>query len=691
MDQSRNNRDGMGNPAHNHRQNQNQTQNPSLGMGISPGAGMSVDYFQNFSPSSFGTMNMSMNSNIPYSFQQHVQGQQARMNINPSMNSLKINSDLKSSLNIPVNSMSFTPSPSSMTPPIHDGVFSNPTQHQHQIQNPYASMQPQQQHFNQLASLHQHLINPQAMNSSGRNNAFSTNASKMKLGGNTTNSSAFQGNISPGGNPAKTKTEHMHASLNRKLMGSHSNNTSKVSSKATKSSTGVVSEELDGKYGSDNRRKWSTMEDKKLKAAVKKHGEKNWKAIAEEVPGRNHVQCLQRWKKVLRPGLVKGHWTEEEDEQLRKVVKAGFKNWGEVALKIQGRTPKQCRERWSCNLDPSISREKWSPEEDRRLMEAQEKLGNKWSKIGAYLPGRTENAIKTRAKSLARAQLKAWTPAEDKIIIDAKTTLGTSNTRASAWAKIAEMLPNRSKNAVKKRWKELKENNVDSIDKTAYSLKRMNVDDNSNNKEAANSGNKRSKQTPPQPPLGAPALCVPVKEVNVINCKSEQNLIQEQQNVMPHTGDQPNNRTDHMDRQSENISGFLHQNLPSNVNQFYNAQQQALGGQHPMMMHQHLQQGNFVQNNMHVPGTTPPLIPGISNTPSPSQLMVTASLASRFSSLGVSPGFLLPNSSSGGQLSSPIAAAAGSFGQNMNNMSTTPTNFYGMTPPTLSPSFPENK
>ena len=38
---------------------------------------------------------------------------------------------------------------------------------------------------------------------------------------------------------------------------------------------------------------------------MKKWEGKNWKAIAEHVPGRNHTQCLQRWRKTLQPGLVK--------------------------------------------------------------------------------------------------------------------------------------------------------------------------------------------------------------------------------------------------------------------------------------------------------------------------------------------------------------------------------------------------
>ena len=90
---------------------------------------------------------------------------------------------------------------------------------------------------------------------------------------------------------------------------------------------------------------WTKEEDQKLRDAVKECKESNWKLIANKVGSRNHMQCLQRWMKVLAPGLIKGPWTKTEDMQLIKLVKEGHKNWGSLALKIPGRTSKQCRER----------------------------------------------------------------------------------------------------------------------------------------------------------------------------------------------------------------------------------------------------------------------------------------------------------------------------------------------------------
>jgi len=58
------------------------------------------------------------------------------------------------------------------------------------------------------------------------------------------------------------------------------------------------------------------------------------------------VQCLHRWQKVLNPDLIKGPWTQEEDDLLAKMVQQyGPKHWSLIASALPGRIGKQCRER----------------------------------------------------------------------------------------------------------------------------------------------------------------------------------------------------------------------------------------------------------------------------------------------------------------------------------------------------------
>ena len=90
-------------------------------------------------------------------------------------------------------------------------------------------------------------------------------------------------------------------------------------------------------------------------------------------------------------------WSTEEDNLLLNLMSISQpKNWAEVALLVPGRTAKQCRERWSLNLDPNINRGTWTQEEDELLIKLHDKLGNRWAKIKGHLSSRTENAVKTR-------------------------------------------------------------------------------------------------------------------------------------------------------------------------------------------------------------------------------------------------------------------------------------------------------
>jgi hypothetical protein len=63
--------------------------------------------------------------------------------------------------------------------------------------------------------------------------------------------------------------------------------------------------------------------------------------------------------------FVKGPWTTREDELLTQMVQTyGTKRWSLVASSFKGRTGKQCRERWTNQLNPLINKRPWSTEED---------------------------------------------------------------------------------------------------------------------------------------------------------------------------------------------------------------------------------------------------------------------------------------------------------------------------------------
>ncbi|CAF1920542.1 unnamed protein product [Brassica napus] len=54
---------------------------------------------------------------------------------------------------------------------------------------------------------------------------------------------------------------------------------------------------------------------------------------------------------------IKGPWSPEEDEQLRRlVVKYGPRNWTVISKYIPGRSGKSCRLRWCNQLSPQVDR-----------------------------------------------------------------------------------------------------------------------------------------------------------------------------------------------------------------------------------------------------------------------------------------------------------------------------------------------
>jgi hypothetical protein len=107
----------------------------------------------------------------------------------------------------------------------------------------------------------------------------------------------------------------------------------------------------------------------------------------------------------LKPGIIRGKWQKHEDEFIVSMVTLGLK-WVDIAKGLPGRTGEHVRERYVNVLDDKLKTTSWTPEEDRILFHHQQILGNKWSEIRKFLPGRSDNSIKNRYYNRRNAHLR---------------------------------------------------------------------------------------------------------------------------------------------------------------------------------------------------------------------------------------------------------------------------------------------
>ncbi|KAJ0267079.1 Transcription factor MYB120 [Hirschfeldia incana] len=114
--------------------------------------------------------------------------------------------------------------------------------------------------------------------------------------------------------------------------------------------------------------------------------------------------------------LKKGPWTAAEDEILAVYVREnGEGNWNAVQKNTGlARCGKSCRLRWANHLRPNLRKGSFTADEERLIIQLHAQLGNKWARMAAQLPGRTDNEIKnywnTRLKRLQRQGLPLYPP-----------------------------------------------------------------------------------------------------------------------------------------------------------------------------------------------------------------------------------------------------------------------------------------
>ena len=128
---------------------------------------------------------------------------------------------------------------------------------------------------------------------------------------------------------------------------------------------------------------------------MRRFGEKNWKGIAALVGSRDHVQCRQRWQKVLRPvpltsvgaDLVVGRPNPNTGPDCafqrvpRRPCAALLRRLSAAAVAV-------AHDRATLARRPGLRKGQWSDEEDKTLLDMYMRQGIKdWKLICVHIPG----------------------------------------------------------------------------------------------------------------------------------------------------------------------------------------------------------------------------------------------------------------------------------------------------------------
>ncbi|TBU44763.1 hypothetical protein BD309DRAFT_1079798 [Dichomitus squalens] len=150
---------------------------------------------------------------------------------------------------------------------------------------------------------------------------------------------------------------------------------------------------------------WTPDADQRLLEAVDAYGTDSWALVARAVSeDATAAQCQGRYLRTLDPTLRRGPWAPDEDEQLRRAVAAFGHAWIDVAAFVEGRNNEQCRERYQEYLNPTVTKGKWTEDQDSALLKVVEQVGEgKWKEVSRVLNiGRTDNMCRMRYTLLVK-------------------------------------------------------------------------------------------------------------------------------------------------------------------------------------------------------------------------------------------------------------------------------------------------
>ena len=125
-------------------------------------------------------------------------------------------------------------------------------------------------------------------------------------------------------------------------------------------------------------------------------------------PGHCTIDAAALPPELQKPKQNRKRFTEEDDRVIIEEV-SKQRDWNEIAKKIPGKTGRQCRERYQHYLDPKISQEPWTQEEDELICTLYKQHGPDWARMSQVFNGRrSNNAIKNRWNNHLKKNEFCW-------------------------------------------------------------------------------------------------------------------------------------------------------------------------------------------------------------------------------------------------------------------------------------------
>lgn len=153
------------------------------------------------------------------------------------------------------------------------------------------------------------------------------------------------------------------------------------------------------------RQPFSQEEDSKLAQLVQSYSQKdiNWEEISSQMENRNIRQCKERWEKYLNPNLSVDPWTQEEDEIITNMHLEFGPKWTLMANILENRTDIMVRNRWNVIYRRALKNKRKKNKTDQNKV------------------------IKTRKKRISKKEIKPIENKNDEKVLTKKEDLEDKN------------------------------------------------------------------------------------------------------------------------------------------------------------------------------------------------------------------------------------------------------------------------